>query len=99
MNFEGSGIIIAGFDKNSHYPSLFVFNIYCNDEGRLIFKEIESRINCEEPLIRVYAMNEETYSFLTGVSEEFEYSIKNFVKSSNNELIKNMESYLKKRRY
>jgi len=96
LNFEGSGIIIAGFDKNSHYPSLFVFNIYCNDEGRLIFKEIESRINCEEPLIRVYAMNEEAYSFLTGVSEEFEYSIKNFVKSSNNELIKNMESYLKK---
>ena len=98
LNFEGSGIIIAGFDKNSYYPSLFVFNIYCNDNGKLIFKEIESRINCEEPLIRVYAMNEEAYSFLTGVNEEFKEYIRNFINLTNSDLITNMEDYLKNER-
>lgn len=71
LSFEGTGIIIAGFDKSHHYPSFFVFNIYFNNNGNIVFEDVESQINCEEPLIRVYAINEEAYSFITGVRNDF----------------------------
>jgi hypothetical protein len=94
LSLEGTGIIFAGFDKAHHYPSLFVINVYCNDYGNIIYEEVESYVNCEEPLIRVYAINEEAYSFMTGVSDDFEIHIKNHIKETNEEIVENMKWYL-----
>lgn len=94
LTYEGTGIIIAGFDKNHHYPTFFVLNLYCNDAGKIIYEEIESVINCENPLIRVFAMNEEAYSFISGVSDDFEISIKNFISDNFSNITANLEWYL-----
>ncbi len=94
LDFEGTEVIIAGFDKKNHYGSLSVFNIYCNDNGQIISKDIETIENCSEPFIRVYAMNEEAYAFITGISDDFENYIINYVDDANKEIINNMEWYL-----
>lgn len=94
LNFEGTCIIMAGFDENNHYASLFTFNIFCNDNGKIIWREIESLENIEDPLIRVYAINEEAYAFITGISEDFENYIREYIKYSNSCIIQNMNWYL-----
>ena len=94
LDFEGTEVILAGFDKRNHYGSLSVFNIYCNDNGQIISKDIETIENCQEAFIRVYAMNEEAYAFITGISEDFENHIINYVDDTNEEIINNMEWYL-----
>ena len=95
LNFEGSQIILAGYNKKHHYGSLFVFNIYYNNYGEIILKETESIENCDEPYIRVYAMNEEAYAFITGVSSDFEEYIKSHIRDTDEEILMNMEWYLK----
>ena len=94
LDFEGTEVILAGFDKRNHYGSLSVFNIYCNNNGQIISKDIETIENCQEAFIRVYAMNEEAYTFITGISDDFENHIINYVDDTNEEIINNMEWYL-----
>lgn len=95
LNFEGTEIIIAGFDKKHHYGSLYSFNIYFNHNGNLIIRDVESIVNCEEAFIRVYAMNEEAYAFITDVSSDFEEYVKRTLKTVNNNIIQNIEWFLK----
>ena len=95
LNFEGSQIILAGYDKKHHFGSLLVLNIYCNDNGKIILNEIESVANCEKPYIRIYAMNEEAYAFITGVSNDFEEFIKCNLLDNNEEILQNVEWFLK----
>ncbi len=95
LNFEGSSIIIGGFDKIQHYPSLFVFNLYCNDNGEIIWHEVESIENCEQSLIRIYAINDEAYTFITGISPDFEENIAQYIKNSNRNIITDIEQRLK----
>lgn len=97
LNFEGTEIILAGFNENHHYGSLFVFNIYYNSQDGLIWKEVETIINCPDAFIRVYAMNEEAYTFITGVSSDFEDHITSYVNDTHEEILHNMEWYLKER--
>lgn len=97
LDFEGTEVIIAGFDKKNHYGSLSVFNIYCNDNGQIISRDIETIENCQDPFIRVYAMNEEAYAFITGISYDFENYIMNHVDNTNKEIIHYMEYYLNKK--
>ena len=99
MDFEGTEVILAGFDKKNHYGSLSVFNIYCNNNGQIISKDIETIENCQEPFIRVYAMNEEAYAFITGISDDFENHIINYVEDTNEEIIHYMEWYLNKKNF
>ena len=94
LDFEGTEVILAGFDKKNHYGSLSVFNIYCNDRGKIISRDIETIENCPDPFIRVYAMNEEAYAFITGISDDFENHIINYVDDTNEEIINHMEWYL-----
>lgn len=63
LRYAGTGIIIGGHDINSPYPSFFELNIHCNNENGMIFEEIESKIDFEDTIIRIYAMNEEGYTF------------------------------------
>ena len=56
---------------------------------------MESIENCAEPYIRIYAMNEEAYAFITGISSDFEDFIKNNLIDANEEILINVEWYLK----
>ena len=94
LGFEGTGIIIGGIDTQHHYPSLFVLNIYCNDNGNVIHQSVESYINCEKPLVKAYAISDEAYSFITGVSDDFESFIKDYVKEAHEGLLQNIEWHL-----
>ena len=43
----------------------------------IIYEELESKIDFEDTIIRVYAINEEWYAYFTGVHEEFILKCKN----------------------
>lgn len=99
LSFEGSGVIFVGFDEKNYYPSFFEINIFCNDNGKLIYEEVDSRENSREPLIKVFAINEEAYSFITGVSSKFENEFIDFIDESNANIINNVKWYLKKEKF
>ena len=80
FSFEGTGMIIAGFDEENYYPSYFEINLHCNDNGKIIYDDVDSGINCEEPIIKTFAMNDEACTFLTGVSDDFEEYLKSHIK-------------------
>ena len=76
LSFEGTGIIFAGFDIDNDFPSFFEINIHCNNNGEIIYEEVDSRLNCEDPYLKVFAINEEAYTFITGVNSNFEEELK-----------------------
>lgn len=75
--------------------SFFEINIHCNDNGKIIYEEIESKIEFEDTLIRVHAINEEGYTFFTGVNDEFIDFITKYITKTNDEIILRLKSKLK----
>lgn len=96
LKYEGTGVIFAGYDINSPYPSFIEINLHCNDEKCIIYEEIESNSNFEETIIRIYAMNDEGYAFFTGVNEEFTEYITNYILETNEEILQKFKSKLEK---
>ena len=96
LQYEGTGIVMAGFNLKSHYPSFLELNIYCNDGGKIIYEVLDSAIDCRKPFIKVFAINEEAYAFITGVSEDFIQYILEYVGDANESLITNLKWSLKK---
>lgn len=96
LQFEGTGIIFAGFNLKNHYPSFIELNIYCNDGGKIIYEVIDFAEDCHEPFIKVFAINEEAYTFITGVNDEFKDYILNYVAETNESLIDMLKWILKK---
>lgn len=94
LQFEGTGIVFAGFDEGNFYPTFFEINIHCNDNGQIIYDEIDSKVNCKHPLIKSFAINEEAYTFLTGVNDDFENYIKENIEIYNNFFIEELSVYL-----
>ena len=83
-------MIFVGFDEKNYYPSFFEINIFCNDHGKLIYEEVDSRENSREPMIKVFAINEEAYSFITGVSSKFENELIEYIEESNVNILNNI---------
>lgn len=94
LKYSGTGIIIAGYNPDSPYPSFFELNIHCNDEKEIIYEELESKIDFQETIIRIYAMNQEGYSFFTGFNEEFLEYIRGYINETNDEIIHRLKSKL-----
>lgn len=94
--FEGTGVVFSGFDIPHDFPSFFEINIHCNDNGKIVYEEIDSRVNCEDPYIKFFAINEEAYTFITGVNSDFEEELKDYVKVSNEIIIKDIRNLLEK---
>lgn len=95
LTFEGSGIIFVGFDIDSYYPSIFELNIHCNNHGEIIYENIYSKIKVKTPIIKVFAINEEAYAFLTGINNDFEDYVKQYNEQSKKEFLENLKNYLK----
>lgn len=96
LSFDGTGVIFAGFDIDNDFPSFFEINIHCNDNGEVIYGEVDSKINCEVPYLKVFAINEEAYAFITGVNSNFEIFLKDYIDDSNNAIVKNIRNILEK---
>ena len=94
LSFEGTGIIFAGFDIDNDFPSFFEINIHCNNNGEIIYEEVDSRLNCEDPYLKVFAINEEAYTFITGVNSNFEEELKEYIKVSNELFIEEIRDFL-----
>lgn len=97
LYFEGTGVVFGGFDMNHNHPSYFEINLHCNDNGRIIYDEIDSKVNLEKPLIKIFAMNEEAYTFITGVNYKFQEHVAEYIKESNKQIIKKIQFYLENR--
>lgn len=82
---------------DSPYPSFFELNIHCNSENEIIYEEIESKIDFEDTIIRIYAMNEEGYAFFTGVNEDFIEFIGIYIEKTKENIIQKLEWHLKKK--
>jgi hypothetical protein len=96
LSFEGTGVIFAGFDIDHDFPSFFEINIHCNNHGEIIYEEVESRVNCHSPYLKVFAINEEAYTFITGVNSNFEEDLKKYIDDSNELIIKDVRNLLEK---
>lgn len=96
IQYEGTGIIIAGFNLKSNYPSFVEINIYCNDNGKIIHEKIDSAVDCKEPFIKVFAINEEAYTFITGVSNEFIEYILSYIEAANESILTHLKWNLEK---
>lgn len=96
LRYEGTGVIISGHNIGSPYPSFFEINIHCNSGGKIIYEELESKIDFEETIIRVHAINEEGYTFFTGVNENFVQFIDNYINETNEIILLKLKSKLKK---
>ena len=94
LSFEGTGIIFAGYNRNQFFPSFVEINIYFNNGGEIVHDVVESVENSENPIIRVYANNHEAYTFLTGVSGDFEHSLSEFSKEENAILLNSFSEFL-----
>ena len=99
FSFEGTGIIFAGFDSDNFYPTFFEITLHCNDNGKIIYEENDSMINSEKPVIKVFAINEEAYTFITGISKNFEDFIKEYIEESNNIFLNELTYRLTTRKY
>lgn len=62
----------------------------------MIFEEIESKIDFEDTIIRIYAMNEEGYAFFTGVNEEFITFIQGYHAKTNARILQKLKWKFKK---
>lgn len=99
MSYEGTGIIITGYNRDSYYPSFFEINIHCNDNGKLVYEEVDSRVNWTEPFIKIFAIKQEAYAFLTGVNEDFEEDIEDFIYDLDSELLNDFKQHLRKNNF
>ena len=95
LRYEGTGIIIAGYNLKSNKPSFVELNVHCNDQGTIIYDEIDTEINSEKPKLKIFAINEEGYTFITGVNEEFISFIIRYIEKRNNKIINNISEDLK----
>ena len=96
LSFEGTGVIFAGFDVENDYPSFFEIRIHCNDHGEIIYEVVDSKVNSKDPFIKVFAINEEAYTFITGVNFEFIMDLKKYLDDSTENALKNIKDILVK---
>ncbi|MBQ8017006.1 MAG: hypothetical protein IJ258_02765 [Methanobrevibacter sp.] len=96
MQFEVTGIVIVGYNYQSHYPSFFEIELYYNENGKIIHEVIDSVIDSKEPIVKVFAINEEAYAFITGVNEDFNEFILRYILDANEAIVNNLKFDLEK---
>ena len=94
LSFEGTRIIFVGYDCDNYFPSFFEINVHCNDYGKVIFDDVDSGINCEKPIVKVFTINKEDYTFLTGISTDFEDCVAYLFKRHCGEILSSLQEKL-----
>ena len=87
LQFEGTGVVFAGFDEKNHFASFFEINLFFNDCGKIVYEDVDSLENIDKPLLKTFAIDEDAYSFITGVHEDFIDFIKDYISNKNNKIV------------
>jgi hypothetical protein len=90
LQYKSTGIVLAGFNLKSHYPSFFEIELYFNDDGKIIYEILDHAIDSKEPIIKVFAINEEAYTFITGVNEDFIEFMLKYISDANDSIVENV---------
>ena len=96
MAWGATGIVIVGFNVKSHYPSFSQLDIYFNNDGEIVCEEVGSAVDSKKPIVKVFAINEEAYTFITGVNEEFIEYILAYIDDANESVLSNIKWNLEK---
>ena len=94
--YFSTGIVICGYDLDSHYPSFYEMVLFFNNDGKIVFELVDSEVNTKEPLIKALAINDEAYSFITGVHQDFIEYIKDLILLFNDLIIEDYRWALEK---
>ena len=99
LSRDSTSIIIVGFDKNKNKPSFCHFDIYLNDNGKIISELVISENEFDGVAVIPFGEKSEINTYMNGINKEMEEyiinSIKILIKTSYDELIK----YLKQKNY
>lgn len=75
LKFNGSCIVLTGFNDNEYFPSFIEFNLILNYEGNLIFEVFNKETNIDVGAIIPFAQKEVIETFLNGIDETVENTI------------------------
>lgn len=96
LKYVGTEIMLVGFSTDSYYPSFFEFNIFFNTEEKLVYEMIDFAIDSEKPILKVFAINNEAFTFMTGVNDDFIDFILAYINKSNDLFLENFADKLVK---
>lgn len=77
----GTGIVIAGFNKNDMFPSYFKFNLCWNENNKIQIFDCKSEINFNGNAIIPFAQNDVINTFLTGIDDYIKLSFYKYLRS------------------
>ena len=75
MTNISTGIVIAGFNKEDMFPSCVSFNIIGNVNDKILYCDIDTKLNYSRPLILPFAQTDVISTYLLGIDENIENQI------------------------
>ena len=81
LTTRGTGIVVAGFDKQYKRPTFFHIGLMVNNRGTIEYTILDHEENFDDNCIISFAQDDEINTFLRGINAELELSIINYFKS------------------
>ena len=78
-----TGVILSGYNIKSHFPTFYEFQMIFNSNKGIVYEDIDCAIDSKDPIIKIFAVNNEGYAFITGVNMKFVEFILNTVEDLN----------------
>lgn len=70
-----TGVVIAGFNKEDMFPSFISFNIIGNINDKILYYDMDTKLNYPKPLILPFAQTDVISTYLSGIDENIEDQI------------------------
>ena len=90
-----SGIVISGFNEKDNFPSIVSFNLFFNDNGKVIFKNNFQKLNNSNGSVFPFAETDVIDTFFSGFNYYIKNNILSYYEDSNMRLLKNIENVIK----
>ena len=81
LTTRGTGIVVAGFDKQYKRPTFFHIGLMVNNDGKIEYSILDYEKNFDGNCIISFAQDDEINTFLKGINSELELSIIIYFKS------------------
>lgn len=90
-----SGIVISGFNEKDNFPSIVSFNLFFNDNGKVIFKNNFQKLNNSNGSVFPFAETDVIDTFFSGFNYYIKNNILSYYEDSNMRLLNNIENMIK----
>ena len=80
LSYQGTGVVIAGFDNDSNRPSFIHLGLMVNNGGDIEYEILDYEKDFEKSCIISFAQDDEINTFIYGIDSELEDSIVNYIK-------------------